>query len=749
MKKYFASATLTAWMLAGLTSPAAAQTAPLAPPAATGASGVTTIQEVVITAEHREQSVQKAALTIQVVDAAEVARTGLASAQDLTRITPSVQIGTGSNTSQIFVRGVGDFSYSSLASPGVAFNVDGVYVGRPDGVNGNFYDIQRVEVLKGPQGTLYGRNANGGAINLITNSPRLGEFGGYISGELGNYSDKSVNGAVNLPIGDTVAIRGAFNIINRNGYLSDGTSDDKEQAGRIRIKAQPSDAVSILLNADVSHLGGHGGGYVYLPLRPGASPWEGTASPQANAYRPTFGGAAPLIPAFSPSQAQQDTTLSNVSAQLDWKLGFATLTVLPAYRDANIKSSNNPGFFYTSRVHAKQKSLEVRLGDSTPKLTWVLGAYVFDEDISGNNIVDNGNFLQNIQPTYRPRTKAYAGFGQATYEVLSGLRLIGGIRYTYEDRSLAGDFLDRSSGVPTVLFPFGGKKTFSAVTWKAGWEYDLAPQNLLYFTASTGYKAGGFNQTIGTSPLATYQPERLTSYELGSRNRFLDNRLQVNLGAFLWKYKNIQDQRVGLDPATGSPNFLFANSGDATLYGITADVIARPTEADTISASLEYTHSRYDRFNVSSIYAPGSVGCPLLSLDSSSPPFTIAHFSCAGFQVARVPEWSGSVSYAHMFVLRDGSRVRLGADVKFSSAHWIGTDFLAADRDGAYAIGNANLDFLPAGKNIRVGLFVRNIANQASYTGALQEPFVPGLLSANISPPRTFGVQLRYGFGGE
>ncbi|MDB5576366.1 MAG: hypothetical protein JWR80_1542 [Bradyrhizobium sp.] len=716
---------------------------PVSPPPASEDNG---IREIVVTAQRFQQSVQKSSLTIQVVDDKQLQRTGVTAVADLAKLATGVDIAIGGSSAQIFIRGVGDRSFNPLANPGVAFNVDGVYVGRPDGLGGNFYDISRVEILKGPQGTLYGRNANGGSINVITNEPKLGQFGGDFNIEAGNYSLIHATGAINIPIGDTAALRAAYNIVNRDGYLSDGSGDDVQKSARVRFKWKPSDDVTLLLNGDYSHLGGNPSGYVYLPGRPGSNPWEGTADPRSIAYRNSMPPLGPLLDPSVPTTLQ-DTTLWNVSAQLDWKLPFATLTVLPAYRNADIYTASYPGFLYQQPNKVEQKSLEVRLGNNSPALTWVIGGYVFRETGEGSIRVSESPIVQDSQFNYVPKTTSLATFGQATIKLFSGFRLIAGGRYTYEHRELDGVYLDMrpipfGPGPGTVLEHFPGKKNFDGFTYKAGFEYDIAPANMIYFTASSGFKAGGLNETV--APANIYLPEKLQSFEFGSRNRFFDNRLQVNFSLYRWKYKDLQDQRVTFDPL-GLINLIFFNVGDATIKGATLDIVAKPTRADTISASVEYADSHYDRFSVqlpTAVFFPGSIGCPTSIAGSS----TIAN--CTGLQVARVPNWSGTVNYDHLFTLGDESTVDLAGSMKFSGSRWLATDFIPAERAPAYAVFDANLTYTTPDKRISVTGFVRNIGNKAYSTGGIEQPFIPGLFAASVSPPRTYGLRASFKFGG-
>jgi iron complex outermembrane recepter protein len=730
-----------------LASCAAAQTfAQSAAPAVTSSDAG--LQEIIVTAERHEESAQKAPLTIQVLGADQVKQSGLTAVTDLSKLTTGLEIGVGGGSTQLFIRGVGDFSFDARANPGVAFNVDGVYVGRSDGLAGNFYDISRVEVLKGPQGTLYGRNANGGSINVITNEPRLGETSGEFNESVGNYGLFEESGAINVPIGETLAIRTAFNVVNRRGYLSDGTDDDVEQSGRIRLKWQPSDDIRVLLNTDYSHIGGDNGGYTYLPQRPGSSPWEGVGDPAAIAYRDQLRPPLFLGPLLDPTvpDTSLDAKLWNVSGQIDWNLGFANLTLLPAYRYYDTYSNAYLGFNYIQPDNGHQDSFEARLGNSSEALTWVVGTYYFRDSDLASSTVFNSNIIQNTLFDFDSKTTAYAGFGQATLRVIDGLRLIGGLRYTYEQRSLDGIYVDNrpapyGPGVGTILEKFPGHINFNGTTYKAGIEYDLATENLLYLTVSTGFKAGGLNATV--APEATYQPEKLRSVELGSRNRFLDDRLQINASLYHWNYSNLQDQRITFDP-TQTINLVTFNVGDATIKGATLDVVAKATRADTLSASVEYADSRYDSFRVqvpTALAFPGAIGCP----GSISGSYTVSN--CSGYQVARVPLWTGLLAYDHAFQLPNDATLKLAGSMKSSSSRWLATDFVESERAAAYSVFDANLIFTPASNRYSVGAFVRNIGDRAYYTGGFEHPFIPGLFAANIAAPRTFGMQASIRFG--
>jgi iron complex outermembrane receptor protein len=205
-------------------------------------TGVGTLEEVIVTAARREQSVQTASLDISVVSGDTLARSGVAQAADLANVVPGLSISTGGSAVSTYLRGVGNYATDASAESAIAYSINGVYIARPSGIGSIFFDLERVEVLKGPQGTLYGRNATGGAINLITRQPTQ-EFSGDVSVDVGNYDLHRFAGAVSGGVTDTLALRFAGQYTKHNGYLTDGYDDEDSRAGRLTALWKPNDAV--------------------------------------------------------------------------------------------------------------------------------------------------------------------------------------------------------------------------------------------------------------------------------------------------------------------------------------------------------------------------------------------------------------------------------------------------------------------------------------------------------------------------
>lgn len=729
------------------------------------------LSEIVVTAQKRSESLQKVSASLQVLSQQEIAK--VSEARDITNITPGVQIGMGGAAAQIYIRGVGDNSNNAASNPGVSVNIDGVYVARPASVGGAFYDLERIEILKGPQGTLYGRNASGGAINLIARKPVLGATEGYVEAKVGNYDLISANAALNLPLGENAAIRGAFNVVSRDGYTGAGTDDDHQRDARISAFVNLGDKGSLLVSGDYSKITGRGTAFVPLPgslgYTAGMDPWtdasEAIVNDKLMAAYASNGNCVPLAaltgganPAFAslyaalpqgkcatgfvsvfnpitPAFNRQNNEYWSVHAQLDYDLGFAKLTLLPAYRSSDVDYSTVATDAPVIHIEtSRMTSVEGRLSNDGTRAKWVAGLYYYNEDQTAPSLANFG-VANNIFSEYYLTTKAYAAFGQATIKLTDTLRLIGGLRYTVDKRGEHGGKItafqpDFSFLPPAICDPskpscvrydgVHGQRTFKAVTWKAGIEYDVAPSNMLYFTASTGFKAGGLQlfPTSSTNLEApSFQAEKLTAFELGSRNRFLDNRLQVNVELFHWKYTQHQGFAVVFDPTLNLPQLTITNDGDARIYGGDLDIVAKFSPRDTLHVGAEYLNTKY---------TAGSLkGNPL--------PLS--------------PRWSGTVSFEHVFPLDNGGDIAASASTQFASGRWVSSDYaLPYAHVGGYAKVDLSLAYNSPEDKWSVTAWARNITNKAVYTQAITGGFTAGSYSGNIQAPRTFGASLKVNF---
>jgi len=477
------------------------------------------IESVTITAERREASVQKTAISVATVSGDEVQELGLTNATQTLQNIVNVEIQGAARGNVIAMRGIGSDLPPGMGESSVSTAFDGVYNFRAEGMTVGFFDIDRVEVLRGPQGTLYGRSAAGGAVNFITRGPQIGKTGGYTSLELGSYSLVRAEGAMNVPVSDTLAVRIAGASIHRKGTLTDGFNDDVTSAGRLKVLFNPMKGVSLQLGHEAIRLGGKGPGFI---------PQDNWKSADKRLQAATGDGV---------EVGYQTYTQDKTWMQLDADLGIGTLTVLPSWQRAKGEVyrkkdlSRPPGSeeqWNLDPQNAQQDSLEVRFASgSRSSLTWVVGYYGYKMS-SGTYC-----FVSCAPPFVVPNpnnasTDSKALFGQATVPLSASLRLTAGLRRTKDDKAASN--------------PAGADLTDSwkSTDGKLGLEFDVAPSVMSYATWATSYRPGGFNGLPFSVQPLRFESEKLKSLELGVKSRFLDNRLQVNAALFQLDYENYQ-----------------------------------------------------------------------------------------------------------------------------------------------------------------------------------------------------------------
>lgn len=751
----------------------------LAAPVAAQDAGETTDQaeesglgDIIVTAQRREESLQRAAVPVTALGGDDLINAGITETANLGRLVPSLAVQPSAGTTSFFLRGVGTNSQNSFAENAVAFNFNGIYVGRPTAPLGVLYDLDRVEVVKGPQGTLYGRNATGGAINVLPRKPVLGEFSGDMMLEYGNFDNKRGSAALNLPLGDNVALRVAGQVADRDGYLSDGYDDDRGEAIRASLLIEPSDQWSMLLVADYYNQHGRGPGAVLLPEArytvPSLDDRVGLADPRAQAAirqlastlsaPPFCGGFGNFVNSGCVGLAATDGFLDNqffgVSATVTGDLGFGTLTFIPAYRrsDVNVLSYVT-GFAGTIKDEAEQTSLEVRLASNDDqRLRYVVGLFYFGENQITENFFRQGA-ISTTRFTPRLSTESLAAFGQLTFDISDTLRLVAGGRYTKEDKK---QFTSVAAGgrpgpvEPPLSAPFTGELSFEKFTWKAGLEWDAGPASLVYANVATGFKSGGF--FVAQPPNNTFAPELLTAYTIGTKNRFAGNKLQLNLEAFYWDY---QDQQITFVGGVRTAGGIFAqgsttvNAGAATIYGAELEARYAPSRNDLFSLDVLYLKGEYDSLltaNFSATGAPISTGCTTVGNRLANPGVNAARFfdiDCSGRPTVQSPEWVVNAGYERTFDLTDDLALILGARGNIESSRFMNSNFRPEERQGAFAMADAYVT-IDSGSWSLTG-FINNITDERIMARAGTRPILD-LPVAALRPPRTYGVRLGVNF---
>lgn len=745
MKHLFATASGLS-LLAAL--PAMAQEAvPAAPAPTPPAIQAGEIGDIIVTANRRSESAQRTSLAVTAVGGEQLVERGVVQPEDLNRAVAGLGLSANGAITQVYLRGVGTFA-SLTGDSSVLVSLDGVTLGSPTMVGGQFYDLERVEVLKGPQGTLYGRNAAAGAVNIITAKPQFDGISANGSVEIGNYDYYRASGGFNLPASDDLAFRVAGQLLRRDGYFTDGSGDDNQESLRLQALWQPATAFSLLLAADYANVHGRGNPYVATtPLADPDNAFEGSSTTTGNRFlqaaRDNGAGAYPAGTEFQ--LVANDSTANSkswgVHAELAVDLGLATLTVLPAYREVDADQVYNPGFRLGGEVTARQTTGEVRLASNgSGKLKWLVGAFYYDDTQVELNTVEQGVGVFSSTFGSTRKTRAYAGFGEATFGIVDTVRVIGGLRYTDERRTLAGSTTSISYRAPSfdqpVTVPLTGDVGYGRATYKAGVEVDVAERSLAYATVSTGFRAGGLNQDTAPN---TYKPEKLTAYAIGTKNRFFDNKLQLNLEAFYWDYKDHQE--MVLSPLnSGGISVISQNIGKSTVKGASADIVFRPTSADTFSAQIEYLDATFDdyTYTLANNLAPTEgtrTTCKVTQLTANGPPttangaptFGTSKVDCSGKPFTRAPEFALNVSYQHRFALANGAAIVAGTDAQLSSSYYFTTDYIESSRQPSYAIVNAELGYRAPGDRWALTAYVRNIGDEVVRNSGSQHSYIPGL----------------------
>jgi iron complex outermembrane recepter protein len=720
------------------------------------------LEEVIVTAQRREESLQRAAIAVSAVAGDALKEASITQPTDLTRLVPSLQVAPAATFTQVYLRGVGTFGANAFAEQGVAVNLDGVYLSSPAAPSGLFYDLERIEVLKGPQGTLYGRNASGGALNVITAKPELGELGGYLTAEYGNYDTMKAWGAFNAPLGDTVALRLAGQYVDRDGYFNDGYDDEESESLRAQLAFDPDNSFDMTMMLDYANVGGQGSGGSIMPLVAGEDDRLGPSDPRVIEEYVSRPPTPPVPQLIAQDDGYQDNDYFGAMATFNLDLGAARLTVIPAYREVDLDFvSYASSFLIDVEQESEQTSLEARIGAQTDRWTWVTGAYYFDEQVDADQLYDQASNATLIQSDLD--TTSYAVFGQATYSLTDAFRLTGGIRYTSDNkkqdtyaevRPFVGfvppgppDFIPIIITIPSTAET---DVDFEKTTWKAGLEYDLDADSLLYASVATGFKSGILYSGTGRN---YSEPEDLTAYTIGSKNRFVDDTVQLNLELFYWDYEDQQISHLGPVQVASTPGgpifgpvFLTENAGQATIQGLELELLWQVLDNGLLSANFQYLDTEYDDLAYQS-YSPGgmppAVGCAVTptNLFGATPMARIFDVDCSGRPVVNAPETTLNLGYQHTFELGDAGRLIAGIDTLIESSRYLSIDFLPDGKQDSYTMSNARVTWESGSGKFALTGFVNNIEDELVFANSLQSPVKTGTLYNQMRPPRTYGAR--------
>ncbi|GGC14694.1 TonB-dependent receptor [Novosphingobium endophyticum] len=733
------------------------------------------IHDIVVTAEKRVGTVQTTPIAISAISGDTLEQNGVDSLTDISSIAPNVSFGQQVDQTIIVIRGVSSRDTTSIGDPAVSVSIDGVQLQRSSGLNASMFDLERVEVLRGPQGTLAGRNSTGGAINIITAKP-TDEFSGSISAEVGSYKTFNTSGHVNVPINDWLKARVAFQTRNHDGYRNNAPGvdgdDDNTEAMRLTLALDPTDRLSGILTAEYIRSSNHGPAYYSQAVEryTAENVPPGLLVGDVILRQPDIDESRFPIPRGQ----QWDSEIKSVRGSLAYDFDVATLTYVGGWRAMDVDrhtwhggafGTNRQNFTYVHQDRLDSWTHELRLsGDANKPFFWQLGGYYFKENnpTPVSDLADyplsEGLFGEQVLVFGFGRdrivAKSKAAFGQVSYEVLPGLKVEAGARYTEDskisqgaDTSISdfGGYLASPCGIrgtPACTYtvtPVDLSGKWSKTTYHVALNWQSSPNNLHYVKFDTGYKAGGFGGTGLDGQQILLRPETIRAVEIGSKNRFLDGRLQVNLAAFYYDYS---DQHINqfITTPTGAPASIRVNAGKSEYKGVEMDLKFQPTPEDTLDLFVGYTDAVFKEFLV------GVGGQHRRQAAAEGNLDALGNWDLSGRSPPQSPKWQIIAGYGRDWSLFGGT-LNTRVQMHYESKSYLNFENYDSDKRPAYTKTDLLVTYTSPDETWELQGYVRNIENSLIITNS--QDATSGAFNSyryQFAPPRTYGARLTVNF---
>ncbi|CAD5107375.1 TonB-dependent receptor [Zestomonas carbonaria] len=698
--------------------------------------------KVVVTAQKREETVQEVPSSISVLSGDKVRDAALQSANEVTQYIPNASAGTteGHGRPRWWIRGLGTGDQGANTVSPVGIYVDDVYIANISASGFPLFDQERVEVLRGPQGTLWGKNTTGGAINFISRKPTFDQSG-YFKAGIGDYADRVLEGAVSdALVDDRLAARLSFRHQGRDGY-NENINDNNDQgaleddAVRLQFLARINDDLEANLNLHARSYHDTGG---YSTVSYGLRP-DGTNQ---------FGYRIDPKQGKVNYNAKYEVDIDQVGTNLNlaWQLGELELTSITAFehfkRDGFNDGDNTPlelqrGYSYAD---SKQWSQELRLASPREeRLNWVLGFHYFYEDLASENA--NATLENTYIPrsynnvSYEHQTESYALFGSTTYSFTDDFSVTAGLRWTRERKDIdlirvqnqgqanfgPGDWWKAGSVTSplTVTATQDDSHTWSDYTYDLTPEYRISDNARVYFRYAYGFRSGGYNAGVTSqATVATVDPEYLTSYELGFKSEWFDGRLNANAALFYYDYEDIQLNIVtAVNNQTVSR---LANGAEGEAYGAELELEAIPVENLHLNFGIGLLHTEFTDY-------------------------TSGNDDFSGNKFVRAPNVSAVLGADYRIPLDIGGALILGTDWNTRSRqYFFSNNQTQSMRSGGYTLGNARVTYELPGETTRVTAYVNNLTDKEYRNHTLPGGFQTAAVM--FGDPRTFGVSLTTDF---
>ncbi len=748
------------------------------------------LEEVIVTATKRSENLQLVPVSVTAISGARLTELGVTNVLSLERAAVGLHINNKGNDPTIIMRGAGSAGTQDLAVP---IYVDGMYRPRAGQALASYFDVERVEVLRGPQGTLFGRNTLGGLVNIIQNKPDTRElrYGGALT--LGGYDLQRFEGFVNVPFSDTAALRVTGSRTKQDPFVensfnpSAGLKDADETYGRVQFRWAPNENFEMTLaGAYWKDTANGNSDYAYKVL---GIPWNPTTR-QTNGVTgvidprqgtrvstpgfPCTGGDGPggrsqagnvclgqtsaLAIADPYTVAWDFQPIRNIredsySAEFKWNLGFASWRTnvskfdYSELRETDTDLSSRPALVAGQRIESTATQIDTNLNSNGEgKLDWTLGAYYFDDSSSGNNSAFLWGYTYTTpqKPAwatwlYQPNggTKSTALYGQAEYALTDAFHVTAGLRYSNDKRESITKSVNPTTlnnELPSyVVGPMAVqiKGDESHVDYRIAGRYEFSDNVMAYASASTGYIAGGIQQgNTGKLLDAT----EVDAYEIGLKSTLLDGRLRVNTAAYYNKYKGLTTTVFITQGAAGTILAQTVPGGSLNSKGLELDMEWAATDKLRVNLGLAHDNSRFDKFNVGNQFTEGSdviVGGQ-------------GYFVMDGKKARFSPDLSGNLGLTYAFELGDRGKLVPGLSARFSSSYKTSNAPYFWSNQDAYSLVDASVTWYSAGKDFVVRAFVNNATEEAILTESTV--FSRSRAMVDYSEPRQWGVRMSYRF---
>ena len=700
--------------------------------------------KVIVTARRKDENLQDVPLSVTVFDADSLEAKNISNIRDLNTQVPNITIGAaggfGGATSSIFMRGIGQDRSASVAEPGVGIYVDGVFLGQADGGLLDLVDVERVEVLKGPQGTLFGKNAIGGLLHYISKKPEQDYFGD-VKFTTGSFNRLDVEGAVNIPINDKVAVRVSALSKNRDGHVEDifdplnpvDVGDIGTRAGRFQLRLQPNDQWDINFSADYTKMDNNGTPSSTIAGNPDAFPalvFDGAGPPIAV---DTLGNLFPdSVPV--PTGDLYTTRLSaNTSTDFEgYGLNLtteyeisenATLKSITAYRSFDsvyvVDFDASAGVLRdetVTRTHNQfQQELQILGTVLDDQISYVAGAFLFSKNPVDNRVQRRETLGGENLLNFDIETESYALYGEVENNFTDQFSLAAGVRGTWEEGMINAE---RNGTAGST------SEEWDSFDYRITGRYRPNESTMLYASVSTGFKSGGFNDRDPNPAeefdgLVPFDPEEATSYEVGLKTGSADGRFTLNLAGFVTEYTNLQLPQI----LPGFDDVVVGNIGEAQIDGIEADFFYEFTENFRVNGAVGWMDARI------------TDGRTADGTENSEQP--------TGTQLGRSPDLSYSIGGEFINDLDSGATLSTRADWGWKGDHRTLSPVTNGVMQDAYGLLSGRITYTTASGDISVSLFGTNLTDEEYLVGGLDlfdTPF--GTTTVEVGRPSEWGLQL-------